>query len=357
MTGRRLDWLVALTAASMVGGAWIDLWSHHTTEVESFLTPSHGVLYAGFLATALVLLAASVRRRDGRFGIDPPAGYRVALLGVPLFLVGGIGDSVWHTVFGIEQDLDALLSPTHLLLGLGSALMASGPFAAAWQRARLDEVPGREPRQIDLPALVSLGLVASVAVFFASFANPFSLPLAAGEAIGTLGNLGIEGEAEAATTSSLLEQALGVASILVTVAVLLPAILAPALRWRVPFGGIALVFALSAGVSALPHEIVAFLPAILAAGLAADALAGLLRPSLERPLSLAGFAVLVPAILAAAYIVVVQVTVGLAWPVALWSGSIVLAGAVGGGLALLTIAAFGVRRSAADASRPAAGPT
>lgn len=209
--GRRLDWWIALTAAWMVGGAWIDAWWHHRTDAESFFTPAHGVLYAGYLATAALLVLASGQRRDGGITIRPPEGYRLALVGVLLFLVGGVGDSLWHALFGIEQDLDALLSPTHLLLGSGSALMAGGPFIAAWHRSRsVYTVDGA--RHIDLPALVSLGLVVSIAAFFTSFANPFSLPLAAGDRLSSISNLGIERDAEAATTSALLEQAFALAA-------------------------------------------------------------------------------------------------------------------------------------------------
>jgi hypothetical protein len=339
---RRLDWLVALTAAWMVGGAWVDVWSHHKSELESFFTSAHGVLYAGFLATAAVLVVASVRQGDGRFRLRAPDGYRLALVGIPLFLAGGVGDSVWHTLFGIEQDLDALLSPTHLILGFGSALMASGPVVAASSRPR-NGSPGRL-EEIELPALISLGLVVSVGVFFTSFANPFSLPIAAGDGLGALANLGVEGDAEVATTSALVEQALGVASILLVVAVLMTAVLPVALRWRMPLGGLTLVSALGIGASALPHEILAFVPAVLLAGLAADLLGRSTRPAVDRRSALVSFAFLVPVTLVGFYLATVQVTVGVAWPVALWSGSIVLAGAVGVGLAVLAIAASGQPR-------------
>jgi len=46
-----------------------------------------------------------------------PAGYGLSLLGVLIFAAGGIGDMIWHVLFGIEADVEALLSPTHLLLG------------------------------------------------------------------------------------------------------------------------------------------------------------------------------------------------------------------------------------------------
>ncbi len=67
MTDRRLDWLVALTSAWMVGGAWLDVWWHHQSAVESFSTPAHGfpptgsVLPAGGASLALVLIVLEPR--------------------------------------------------------------------------------------------------------------------------------------------------------------------------------------------------------------------------------------------------------------------------------------------------------
>src|SRR5262249_51465463 len=56
-----------------------------------------------------------------------PAGYGLALAGGVLFFVGGGADLLWHTVFGIEFGIDALLSPPHLWLFVAGALLLSGP--------------------------------------------------------------------------------------------------------------------------------------------------------------------------------------------------------------------------------------
>lgn len=45
-----------------------------------------------------------------------PSGYMPALLGVGIFAIGGVFDLVWHTLFGVEANIQALLSPSHLLL-------------------------------------------------------------------------------------------------------------------------------------------------------------------------------------------------------------------------------------------------
>ncbi|MEZ4662017.1 MAG: hypothetical protein R2911_31085 [Caldilineaceae bacterium] len=48
-----------------------------------------------------------------------------------------MGDLIWHELFGIEQDFEALISPTHLMLGAGLALIVSGPLRAALARPNL----------------------------------------------------------------------------------------------------------------------------------------------------------------------------------------------------------------------------
>lgn len=336
MTDRRLDWLVVLTSAWMVGGAWLDVWSHHKSDVESFFTPVHGVLYAGYLATAAVLALSSLRRAGGRLALRPPAGYRPAVIGIPLFLIGGVGDSIWHTIFGIEQDLDALLSPTHLILGVGAALMVSGPLVAAWHRSRAESAgPGLAP--IEPPAVIALALLVSVVSFFTAFANPFGLPLAAGARLGQLASLGVEQDVEGVVRSGLLGQALGVASVLMVAGIVVPAILFVVLQWRLLRGTLALVFVIGLGPSALPHEILVFVLVALAAGLATDALAVAMRPTLDRPGAVALLSVLGPGVLLALYFAAIQLTVGIAWPLELWTGSVLLAGGVGLALALLVL--------------------
>jgi hypothetical protein len=353
---RRLDWLAALTSAGLVGGAWIDAWYHHRTELESFLTPAHAVLYAGFGATAAVLIMASIRAEAGRFRVRSPVGYGMALIGVPLFLAGGLGDSIWHALFGIEEEVDALVSPTHLILGLGAALMAGGPLVAAWVRSG-STPPAADRPSLGWPAVISLSLVVSMAAFFTAFANPLGLPLAAGQRATELADLGTQQGVEDIVGSPLLAQALGVASLLLLAAIVVPAVLFAVLRWRLPAGALAVMLGIGVGASALPHEILVFALVAIAAGLAADGLVRLMGPGLDRPPAVAALSFLVPVILVALYFVAIQLTVGIAWPLELWTGSIVAAGGVGLVLALLVLGLRGppVGQSGTGADPPASG--
>src|SRR5579872_1884784 len=107
---KALDLLVSLCTLWISCGFFLDAWAHGHVPVETFFTPYHGVFYSGMLALFAVL--AAFRKRI-------PSSYRLALLGIPVFLLSGIGDLIWHRLLGVEEGVDALLSPTHQGLGLG----------------------------------------------------------------------------------------------------------------------------------------------------------------------------------------------------------------------------------------------
>jgi hypothetical protein len=77
---------------------------------------------------------------DWRLSFLPP-GYEGARVGLALFALGGIGDAAWHTALGVERGVDALLSPTHLVLFVGLILILTAPFRAA--AVAPDPVPGQ----------------------------------------------------------------------------------------------------------------------------------------------------------------------------------------------------------------------
>src|SRR5882757_7159669 len=135
---KRFDGMVAILGALFAGGLYLDGWAHvHGHVDQSFFTPWHAVLYSGFLVLGAVIAgsARAGQRRGLPLRESVPPGYELSLLGVAIFLVGGAADMAWHLVFGIEANVDALFSPTHLVLAVGGVLMASGPFRSAWRRA------------------------------------------------------------------------------------------------------------------------------------------------------------------------------------------------------------------------------
>lgn len=175
-----LAWALVAASAWLVAGVYLDGWAHHHGKVDdTFFTPWHAVLYSGYGVTAAVLVAAIARApRSGSFSRMLPLGYGLSLIGVLIFAVAGFLDMLWHLAFGIEFDTASLLSPTHLGLALGAALIVSGPLRAAWQR--FDD----DPRgwSIWVTALASLTFLYSLLTFMTQFASPVVWPVATTDA-------------------------------------------------------------------------------------------------------------------------------------------------------------------------------
>ncbi len=135
-----LDFAIGLAGIWLAGGFLWDSWAHLHVGVESFFTPYHAVFYAAMVAAAVAFGTAALanRRRGYRMPNLLPRAYHRALLGVPLFFVGGIGDFFWHTFFGVENRIEAVTSPTHLIIGFSVALVLTGPIRSALEaRGRL----------------------------------------------------------------------------------------------------------------------------------------------------------------------------------------------------------------------------
>src|SRR5215208_4191933 len=318
------DLAAALLGTWVVGGLFLDGWAHvNQPGLETFFSPWHGVFYLGFLVSTVVLARLVTRHQRGRF--DPalvPAGYGLGLVGVAMFVAGGVADGVWHTMFGIEVGVAALLSPSHLLLLGGGLLMVTSPVRSAWSSPQLT---ARAPALALLPALWATALTTAVVLFFFQYLSAF-----VSRAPSTPAPEGPDG---------LLTTIVGLASVLVTNLIVVAPVLLLARRWRLPFGTVALIATVGAiGLTSLREfALGALVPAMLAGGLAADLLMARLRPGPDRPGAFRSVAVLVPLLLWGAWMAVYAVAYGIAWPPELWAGVLGMACLSGLGLSVLVL--------------------
>ncbi|HEY9179958.1 MAG TPA: hypothetical protein VIO32_04525, partial [Candidatus Baltobacteraceae bacterium] len=166
------DWLMGVLAALVVAGIFQDGWAHnHGLVDQSFYTPWHAVLYGTMALNGLVLLGCGLLnlRRGFSFRNGLPYGYWLAAIGVVLFLLGGGLDLAWHTLFGIEEDINALISPTHLLLALAAVFVISGPLRSVAKRV----APSARASWRDTgPAILASASILSLLGFFTMYANP-----------------------------------------------------------------------------------------------------------------------------------------------------------------------------------------
>ena len=317
------DLAAALLGTWVVGGLFLDGWAHvNQPDLETFFSPWHGVFYTGFIVSTVVLARLVTRYQRGRF--DPalvPAGYGLGLIGAGLFVLGGVADMVWHTLFGIEVGVAALLSPSHLLLLVGGLLMVTSPVRSAWASP---DLPARAPAARLFPALWATTLTTAVLLFFFQYLSAFVTGAPSAPAEGPDG---------------LLDTIVGVASVLVTNLILVAPVLLLARRWRLPFGTVALLATVGAAAMTSVRELAlgALVPAMLVGGLAADLLLARLRPGPDRPGAFRAAAVLVPLVLWGAWTAVYTVAYGMAWPPELWAGVLGMACLSGLGLSLLAL--------------------
>ena len=300
-----------------MAGAYLDSWAHrHLARLETFFTPWHAVLYTGMLAILgfLAVTALGNRRRGSSAGEVLPAGYSLSLLGCVLFGIGGVIDMFWHLRFGIEVSLAALISPPHLLLMLALGLIVTGPLRAAWRRP-----VSRAP----FTAVISASLLLSMFTFF----NQFDQPL-----VNTLAST----RAAAPDTIRYLQQ-LGILGIMVQTALLTGVILYLLNRFTLPFGSITLLVGLNGALLGLLEQHFDLIPVAIAGGLLADLVMVWLRPGPERVVALRVASFVGPVAVSSLYLLVLDITRGIGWPITLWLGSIIVSGAIGVLLSYLAI--------------------
>jgi hypothetical protein len=166
------DAVAGLCGGWMMVGLFVDGWAHRNQKPETFFTPWHGLLYSGFMASAVWML--TVVRRHQRPGLSIrrtiPVGYGFRTVGVGVFGIGAFFDLLWHQVFGVEANIEALLSPTHLVLLSGGLLMAVGPVVSTLAREGRNQKPTWASTG---PIVGTVAFVTALLQFFFMYLSPY----------------------------------------------------------------------------------------------------------------------------------------------------------------------------------------
>ncbi|SDF75879.1 hypothetical protein SAMN05216553_103134 [Lentzea fradiae] len=146
------SFVLAGALASLVGMSWDIQW-HDDVGPDTFFTLPHLLMYSGSafagLASLFVVLTTTANTKRGK-AVDPivggravgvlgrtfaaPVGYLISGSGAALFLMYGLWDQVWHSIYGFDAVID---SPPHIGLLLSVSITMVGTvmvFAVARDR-------------------------------------------------------------------------------------------------------------------------------------------------------------------------------------------------------------------------------
>jgi hypothetical protein len=320
---RIFDLLVVLGGLWFIFGLYLDGWAHSQRGlVDSFFTPWHAVLYSGFLAVGAAIGGMQVRNmlRGHRLTRALPRGYWPSLFGVAMFALGGGFDLVWHSLFGFEANIDALLSPAHLWLATGALLALTGPLRAAWDRART--TPQQGWRNLT-PAVLSLFLLFAVLSFFTEYLSPLGSP----------GLFAVKAQ-EVNRDMRYLVSLQAVSMVLVFSSLLIGVLLLGLRAFQLPFGTVTLLLGVGSlmmyGTRYTQVKDFAIVPLIaIGVGLLADLALAAWRPSALRVRALRAFSFGLPFGFFMAYYIGLLLTNRLGVTPHMWLGTSVMAGIAG----------------------------
>lgn len=320
------EWAITLTSLWIFVGLYLDGWAHINISetIEDFFSPWHGVLYSGLFASIMVLgVAYAINWRKGYHWLRSlPQPYMTSLLGAVIFLVAGNLDLIWHAIFGFEENIEMLVSPSHLILAVGGVVMMSGPLRAAWAKS------DSESRRMSWRAVLSLFIVVGVFSFFTQFSSAFAHPhLFAWEA--------------PAGDTYIWDVTL-ISYVLIPTALFMSAILMTVLRWKLPVGSLTFLLAGNSTLMFLltlkySFEYWHVLIAALVGGILSDILLLTLKPSADRRRALRWFSFLVPALLYLAFFISLVLTQEIWWRSNMWLGMVFFSGVTGLGLSWLAV--------------------
>jgi hypothetical protein len=312
----KFDWIATILSSIMIFGLYYDIWFHaHFIPEDSntFFTPTHYIFYGGFLLITAFLTTSAVLnyKKEKSWTRLLPPGYEISGVGAILFILGGIFDYYWHSLFGIEQKIAALLSPSHLILVTAVTLITSGPIRSAWRQPKT-----KTNFFLQLPMIISLVTIFTLFEIMSQFIHPVIRPYAS---------------YEYNFIPSYLALTVGIGSILFQTILVMTCVIFFIRKWSLLPGSLTLLFSfstliLSTFATSFNYQIV--LMALLS-GIICDMLLFILRPSSSNQKRFYLFSFLLPIILNTGYFIGLGLPYNIWWSTHIWSGTILLSGLYG----------------------------
>lgn len=127
---RFLPFVLILLALSALSGAIWDIWSHAMGKVETFWTPSHGMIYtsvalSGLLVLGMVIYESIKMKSFSPKNMENVKGYALSGTGSLFQLLAGVTDETYHSLFGFDI---TMWSPPHVGVIFGAVLTMLGIY-------------------------------------------------------------------------------------------------------------------------------------------------------------------------------------------------------------------------------------
>ncbi len=229
-----------------------------------------------------------------------------------------------YSAVGVEASIDALLSPTHLIVLTSLLLVFSGPLLSLWLRSARGVKIGWKT---GFPAVMSLMIIVTILTAFTDYLTPFSGELSSSAAH----TLAAQSYNVSSWTASEIAVGLAAAAFLVSGAFIMGMVLTINRKLRLPFGAWTLTLWISAAVVGLFWSSMTFVPVAALGGLLIDvAVWRVFTPGVWQK-TYYGLAFGLPVTLFTVYFAVLLATNSLWWNAHIVFGCVVYSG-IGGAL-------------------------
>ncbi len=302
---------MALAGYWTIAGLYTDAGWHIRHDVDTFFTWAHALLYSGLLLLLCLIgsrYAAALRRHE-TLSAALGAAYRWSGVGVLVFLLGGIADMINHVYFGFEAGFDALLSPTHQVIGAGVLLIISGPI-----RSAVAQMPRPATLAQQLPAIVSAAAILELV----HWGTQVFFRVDAARSLGVIVPHEIDANALTLMTIHFYQQGGSLIAVILQSLLMMGTAFYLVRNFRLQPGALTLLFVLGNGLIAITHSLgwldaVCVLTASIAAGIAGDAFLSRAPPYFGSRRWFASFAFVVPVVYAAALLLFTIAFMGGTW--------------------------------------------
>jgi hypothetical protein len=324
--------MIGLIILLQIGGI-IDARTHvfYGFDIQSFFVPAHYLLYGAWMLVLWSVMGyALMQIRRGRNMVDwLPPRYALAALGAILFGIAGAFDAVWHTLFGFELNLEVLLSPAHLVLFVAFGLIYFSVLSHATYQYDLSPREHQNSFLTSLPMLIGIASLFVIVFWPTWYFDPFAADYASKGAM-----IGMRDAYDFIDYGSPAAEIAGVGGILLTTLIVIPFVILPLYRWRLPSGSLIFILGWVFIQRAIILGVYSYLPAILGAALVGEIIWAWMRRGgetrLSSPLGYRILAFCVPLVLFSIYFLIIAfMPNGVIWPVHLWTGAIWMAALAG----------------------------